>query len=249
MALHKYFPPLKYMTPLGYSKSAGGTLSIHASWKPNSNCIKEHGYWQVGIYRYCSHGRIVSNGGFRARMISYIDWQWRLKAKHFPKPSAAYSKSSSSGQSTQFKVKVRRLQSHPFGFQDKIEAALREDTSPYCSFLASLNCEEALDAATEFITLNERLCSRPHSITHGPDDKLHRLPWLHDPKGCLINQWLDMATISRRNSSQGCPGHILTPTHRYLAIFSATSPSSQVWMYRIRREKERGGGTQPQGGL
>ena len=33
-----------------------------------------------------------------------------------------------------------------------------------------------------------------------------------------------MATISRRNSGQGCPGHISTPTHHYLAIFAAPSP-------------------------
>lgn len=91
-------------------------------------------------------------------------------------------------------------------------------------FLASVNCGEALDATTEFITLNERLCSRPHYITHEPDDKLHSLPWLPDPKGCLINQRLDMTTISWRNSGQGCPGHILPPTHHYLAIFPAPSP-------------------------
>lgn len=58
---------------------------------------------------------------------------------------------------------------------------LFEKTRPRAScravpFSAPLNCGEALDATAEFITLNERLCSRPHSITHEPDDKLRRLP-------------------------------------------------------------------------
>lgn len=87
--------------------------------------------------------------------------------------------------------------------------------------LALLNCGEALEATTEFITLNERLCSRPHSITHEPDDKLHCLPWLPDPKGCLINQRLDMATISGSYSGQGCPGPALTPTPTHLTISPA----------------------------
>lgn len=107
-----------------------------------------------------------------------------------------------------------------------------EETSPCAvSF-------QALDATAEFITLNERLCSRPHSITHEPDDKLHHPPWLPDLKGCLINQRLDMAPISRGSSGQGCPGHILTPTHHYLAIFPAPSPW-QVWIYRIRTGRGR----------
>lgn len=93
----------------------------------------------------------------------------------------------------------------------------------------------------EFITLNERLCSRPHSITHEPDDKLHRLLWLSDPKGCLINQRLDMATISRRNGGgQGCPGRILPHLIIcWLFAISANSPWSQVWAHGVK-----GGGGQ-----
>lgn len=114
--------------------------------------------------------------------------------------------------------------------------------------LASLNCGEALDATTEFITLNERLCSRPHSITHQPDDKLHRLPWLPDPKGCLINQRLDMATISWGNSGQGCPGHVLTPTLHYLALFSSLTLAAtcECIEFRASWEWERERVTSPQ---
>lgn len=77
----------------------------------------------------------------------------------------------------------------------------------------------------EFITLNERLCSGPHSITRVPDDKLHHPARLPDLEGCLINQRLDADAISRGgNGDRFCPGHILTPTHHYSAISPARSP-------------------------
>jgi len=82
-------------------------------------------------------------------------------------------------------------------------AVLREHWCLSCSSLTSMNSVEASDATTEFITLNERLCSRPHSITQEPDDELHFLPWLHDPEVCLINLHLHMTTISRRNVRTG----------------------------------------------
>lgn len=124
-----------------------------------------------------------------------------------------------------FQGEILAIMITPVWFPGANSSGSFEKTRPCAmSSLASLNCGEALDATAEFITLNERLCSRPHSITHEPDDKLHCLPRLPDPKGCLINQRPDMATISRRNSGQGCAGQLLTPTHHYLAIFPAPSP-------------------------
>ena len=100
---------------------------------------------------------------------------------------------------------------------------LREHSFLSCSSLASLNRAEALDAPAEFITPNERLCGGPHSITPEPDDKLHRLPRLRDPEGCLINQRLCVAAASQRNKWPGQPRTHL-PLPHIIICFPGISP-------------------------